>query len=86
MTKTNEPLLTLTEVLDLLGISRSSLEKWRRRGEGPVTIRLPNGQLRFRQSDLDEWIESLSVEDRAHARSREIQQLYMKGKKIPLRL
>ena len=53
---------------------------------GPVTIRLPNGHLRFRQADLDEWIEGLSVADREIARSREIQQLYMEGKKIPLRL
>ena len=82
----NDPLLTLAEVLEVLGVTRSSLDRWRRVGKGPVTIRLPNGKLRFRQCDLNEWVESLSVEDREVARSREIQQLFIKDKKIPLRL
>jgi len=85
MTTTKDSLLTMAEVLELLGVTRSSFDKWRRRGAGPETIRLPNGQLRFRQSDLKVWIEGLFVEDREIARSREIQQHYRKGKKIPMR-
>jgi excisionase family DNA binding protein len=86
MTATKNPLLTVTEICELLGISRSSFDKWRRRGVGPAAIKLPNGHLRFRQSDLDAWIESLTIEDRETARTGEIQDLYVKGKKIPLRL
>ncbi len=64
MTTTKDPLLTMAEVLELLGVTRSSFDKWRRRGAGPVTIKLPNGHLRFRQSSLLEWLDGLGIEVR----------------------
>lgn len=56
-----DDLLTITEVLALLGghIHRSSFHRWRATGRGPKTMRLPNGQVRIRRSDLKNWFDSL---------------------------
>lgn len=49
--------LKLPEVLDELGMSRAAFYRLRARGKGPRCIKLPNGQLRVRRSDLDRWLE-----------------------------
>ncbi|MFC3578010.1 helix-turn-helix transcriptional regulator [Streptomyces yaanensis] len=38
---------------------RSSFHRWRATGRGPQTMRLPNGQVRIRRSDLKNWFDSL---------------------------
>lgn len=55
----NDPWLTLQDVLALLAVPRSTLSKWRSEGKFPEMVRLPNGELRIRQSVLDEWFDSL---------------------------
>jgi predicted DNA-binding transcriptional regulator AlpA len=52
-----DDLLPLTEVLEVLGITRASWYRWRNRGVGPKTHRLPNGHIRIRRSDLDAFLE-----------------------------
>lgn len=47
--------LKLPEVLDEIGMSRSAFYRMRARGKAPRCIRLPNGQIRVRRSDLDAW-------------------------------
>jgi predicted DNA-binding transcriptional regulator AlpA len=49
-------LLTVLEVCAELGVSRSTWEKWRARRVGPAVIRLPNGELRVRRSELEAWL------------------------------
>ena len=49
-------LLTAREVADLLGVSAETVLRWTRRGELPA-IRLPGGAIRFRQDELDGWLE-----------------------------
>lgn len=49
------PSLKLPEVLDEIGMSRSAFYRMRARGKAPKCIRLPNGQIRVRRSDLDTW-------------------------------
>ena len=49
-------LLTARTVADLLGVSTETVLRWARRGELPA-IRLPGGAIRFREDDLDGWIE-----------------------------
>jgi excisionase family DNA binding protein len=53
--------LTMREVCAQLGVSRSTIDDWRRRGAGPEFKRLPNGSLRIRQSTLDEWVDAQEV-------------------------
>ena len=48
--------LTVRELCAELKISRSTFYDWRQKGRGPRCIRLPNGDLRIRRPDLDEWL------------------------------
>lgn len=48
-------MLKLPEVLAELGMSRAAFYRMRARAQGPRLIKLPNGQIRVRRSDLDAW-------------------------------
>ncbi|MFJ3822912.1 helix-turn-helix transcriptional regulator [Streptomyces nodosus] len=47
--------LKLTEVLTEIKMSRAAFYRMRARGKAPKLIKLPNGQIRCRRSDLDAW-------------------------------
>ncbi|WP_110945430.1 helix-turn-helix transcriptional regulator [Streptomyces avicenniae] len=47
--------LTLAEVLDEIRMSRAAFYRMRARGQAPRLVKLPNGQLRCRRTDLDAW-------------------------------
>ena len=49
--------LTTLDAADYLGLQRSTLEAWRCRGGGPRFVKLGRA-VRYRQADLDSWIES----------------------------
>jgi excisionase family DNA binding protein len=49
-------MLTLPEVCEELQISRSTFYDWRAKNRAPRCIKLPNGDLRIRRSDLDNWL------------------------------
>lgn len=55
--------LTIAELCDELGIARSTFYDWRAKGAAPRSIRLPNGELRIRRTDLDTWL--ITLEDKA---------------------
>ncbi|OII67478.1 excisionase [Streptomyces sp. CC77] len=38
-------------------MSRAAFYRMRARGQAPKSIRLPNGQLRFRRGDVDQWLQ-----------------------------
>jgi excisionase family DNA binding protein len=48
--------LTIAEVCDELGVSRSTFYDWRAKGRGPRSLRLPNGEIRIRRTELDNWL------------------------------
>lgn len=50
--------LKLSEVLDEINMSRAAFYRMRARGQAPKCIKLPNGQIRVRRSDLDAWLTS----------------------------
>jgi excisionase family DNA binding protein len=56
-------LLTISEVIAELGVPRSTFYRWRQLRKGPPSIKLPNGGVRIRRSELDRWI--TSMEDRS---------------------
>lgn len=58
-----EDLLTAAELCAALSISRNTLQKWRTLRIGPSAIRLPNGSLRFRRAELQDWL--LALEEAA---------------------
>lgn len=48
--------LTVSDVCDELGISKSTFYDWRAAHKAPCCIRLPNGSLRVRRADFDRWL------------------------------
>ena len=52
-------LLTIADVCAELGVSRSTFYDWRAKRKAPPCVKLPNGDLRVRRTDLDRWLESL---------------------------
>lgn len=63
MTKTRiaraEESLTIPEVIAELKVSRSTFYYWRQTGKAPRCIKLPNGEIRVRRTDLTIWLDSL---------------------------
>jgi excisionase family DNA binding protein len=57
-------LLTAREVADRLGVTAETVLRWTRRGELPA-FRLPGGAIRFREADLDDWLEEHATADTA---------------------
>jgi hypothetical protein len=54
-----DELLTVAQLLDELGgVSRRTFFRWRELGRAPRCLKLPNGQLRVRRSDLASWLGS----------------------------
>jgi excisionase family DNA binding protein len=51
--------LTISEVCAELGIARSTFYDWRAARKAPRCIKLPNGDIRIRRTDLETWLESL---------------------------
>jgi excisionase family DNA binding protein len=49
-------LLTARAVAEQLGVATETALRWTRRGDLPG-FRLPSGALRYRQGDLDAWLE-----------------------------
>jgi hypothetical protein len=54
---TSIKLRTVMEVRDELRVARSTFYEWRMKRRGPKCIKLPNGELRVRRTDLDRWID-----------------------------
>ena len=54
-----DDLLTIDEVIATLRVSRAAFYRWRRRGTGPATVRLPGGAVRVQRSALQQWLRSL---------------------------
>ena len=47
MTGDPDDLLTIDEVITILRVSRTAFYRWRRRGTGPPSVRLPSGAVQF---------------------------------------
>ncbi|WP_436786317.1 helix-turn-helix transcriptional regulator [Yinghuangia sp. YIM S10712] len=52
---TRDDSLKLPEVLKEMRVSRAAFYRMRARGAAPKLIKLPNGQIRVRRSELDRW-------------------------------
>ena len=62
-TDTAEPsapmkLLTASQAGELLGVSPETLERWRGAGTGPAFIKLSGRYVRYRQDDLEAFIQN----------------------------
>lgn len=52
------PPLTTPQAAEYLNLRSSTLEVWRVTGRGPIFCRLGSRAIRYRQDDLDEFIEA----------------------------
>ncbi|MDJ0463638.1 helix-turn-helix domain-containing protein [Streptomyces sp. H27-C3] len=52
-------MLKLPEVCEELQISRSTFYDWRAKNRAPRCIKLPNGDIRVRRTDLENWLNDL---------------------------
>ncbi|MBZ4016130.1 helix-turn-helix transcriptional regulator [Streptomyces purpurogeneiscleroticus] len=59
MAKARDEKLTIPEVIEEIGVPRSTFYRWRQCKKGPKSIRLPNGSVRIRRSELERWLETL---------------------------
>lgn len=57
------PLMTISEVIAEIGVARATFYRWRQLRKGPRSIKLPNGDIRIRRSDLERWLASLEDGD-----------------------
>jgi excisionase family DNA binding protein len=48
--------LTIAALCEELAISRSTFYDWRAKGRAPRCIKLPNGEIRIRRTDLEAWL------------------------------
>ena len=53
----HQTFLDSDQAAEYLGLKRTTLEAWRCRGGGPKFVKLGRA-VRYRQTDLDAWIES----------------------------
>jgi excisionase family DNA binding protein len=51
--------LTVAEFCEEVGVTRSTFYDWRAKRRAPQCIKLPNGELRIRRSEVDRWLDSL---------------------------
>ncbi len=63
--KANRQHLTIADVCEDLGISRSTFYDWRAKRRAPRCFKLPNGDLRIRRADYEKWLASRLEEEAA---------------------
>lgn len=51
--------LSIAEVCAELGVARSTFYDWRAARKAPRCIKLPNGEIRIRRTDLERWLAGL---------------------------
>lgn len=59
MAKPRDEMLTIDEVIEELDVARSTFYRWRQCRKAPKSIKLPNGDVRIRRSELNRWLTSL---------------------------
>ena len=59
MTGDPDDLVTIDEVITILRVSRTAFYRWRRRGTGPPSVRLPSGAVRFPRGAPAGWLRGL---------------------------
>lgn len=52
------PAVTETEAAEILGVARRTLQDWRFRGVGPRYLAYSSRAVRYRLSDLEEWMDA----------------------------
>jgi excisionase family DNA binding protein len=54
--KKREIMYSVDDVAEYCGVSTSTVYKWVAKGDFPTYLRLPNGQIRVLEDDLEVWL------------------------------
>lgn len=54
-----DEMLSIEQVIAEIGVPRATFYRWRQLRKGPKSIKLPNGSVRIRRSELERWIAAL---------------------------
>jgi len=60
--------VTIQQVMEELGVARSTIDKWRRDGNFPKFRKYPNGSLRVEQAAVESWRDSWNSYEPATAK------------------
>lgn len=63
----SEKLLDTSNVSELLGVTKNTLQIWRHQGKGPKYIKLSKRAVRYRMSDVIEWVDHFMIETECKA-------------------
>jgi excisionase family DNA binding protein len=53
--------MTIDQLCEELAICRSTFEDWRRKGQAPPMIQLPNRKYRISRTEFNYWVATLEV-------------------------
>lgn len=59
LTRPDRPLprqLTVADICEELKVAQRTFYEWRAKGRAPRCVKLPNGELRIRRTDFDNWL------------------------------
>ncbi|MER6251365.1 helix-turn-helix domain-containing protein [Streptomyces sp. NPDC001584] len=59
MAAPRDEMLTIPQVVEEIGVPLATFYRWRQLRKGPKAIKLPNGSVRIRRSELERWITTL---------------------------
>jgi excisionase family DNA binding protein len=62
--------LKASEAAKYLGVSESTVVRWRLAGDGPYFFRFPGGAIRYAVDDLEAWMQSMKVGTRSEGRDQ----------------
>ena len=54
-----EPVMKVPEIIEKLGISRSTFYAWKATGKAPRCHKLPNGEICVERAEFDAWFAGL---------------------------
>lgn len=57
--RVRDEMLTIPQVISELGVPESTFYRWRQIKKAPRSIKLPNGGVRIRRSELERWLSGL---------------------------
>lgn len=55
--KSTDRYLKVTEVAEMLGVSRSTIWRWRKVGFLPTAYKINDRMIRWKEDDIKDWVE-----------------------------
>jgi excisionase family DNA binding protein len=73
MLMTSEQLFSADQVAEILGVSPSTLARWRQTGEPDLPYLRLGGRIRYRASDLEEFLDEIEGDEDVDADEADVE-------------